>query len=192
MGRGKQLSSEIVLNKAYALAVENGIASVTYNGLARELEIRPQSMYRYVKDLKELRTWLLSRFLDELVEKIGAKMTGLPPAQALHVFAVTMYDECHTNPRYYETFKLMHSYDVIEGLQASLLSLCNLIQGPLEQLEGQTPAATRHTQLFVAVNLGYAQMSMTHFPPDSLRDDRDAFTRSIDEFLEGLLAGKQI
>lgn len=191
MGRGKLLSTEIVLAMAYALASENGIATVTCNGLARELDIRPQSMYRYVKDLRELRVWLLSRFLDELVEKIGVKMEALPPAQALRAFAVTVYDECHTNPRYYETFRLMHSYDVVEGLRPSLIALCDLILCPLEALEGNTPEATRHTQLFVAVNLGYAQMSMTRFPAPSLRDDRDAFLRSIEEFLNGILPGRE-
>lgn len=189
MGRGKLLSTEIVLNKAYALANENGIATVTYNGLARELEIRPQSMYRYVKDLKELRVWLLSRFLDELVEKIGSAMGALAPSEALRAFAVAMYDECHANPRYYETFELMHSYDIIDELRRSLLALGSLVQVPMEQLEGQTPDAARHTQLFVAVNLGYAQMSMTRFAPTSLQDDRESFVRSIDEFISRILSG---
>lgn len=189
MARGKLLSTEIVLNKAYEMARENGIASVTYNGLARELEIRPQSMYRYVKDLKTLRVWLLSRFLDELVERIGTAMAGLSPTRALRAFAVTMYDECHTNPRYYETFELMHSYDSVEDLRPSLLALCALIQEPMERLGGQSQDTMRHIQLFVAVNLGYAQMSMTHFPPISLRDDREAFVRSIEEFILNALPG---
>lgn len=188
MGRGKLLSTEIVLNKAFEVAKANGIATVTYNGLARELDIRPQSMYRYVKDIKELRVWLLSHFLEELVVKIGATMENLPPIQALRAFAVTMYDECHANPWYYETFELMHSYEVIEELRQPLLALGNLVQVPMEQLEGQTADAARHTQLFVAVNLGYAQMSMTKFAPISLQDDREGFVRSIDEFIEKILS----
>lgn len=187
MARGKQLSTQIVLDRAFELAKENGINSVTYNGLARELDIRPQSMYRYVKDIKELRVWLLSQFLNELVEKIGAAMAPLPPAQALRAFAVTMYDECHANPRYYETFELMHSYDVIPDLREPLLSLSELIQKPMEALEDAAPDVRRHTQLFMAVNLGYAQMSKTRFIPTSLQDDRAVFVRSIDEFIHQIL-----
>lgn len=191
MGRGKLLSTEIVLNKAFELAKADGIASVTYNGLARELDIRPQSMYRYVKDLKALRVWLLSHFLDELVKKIAGAMGQLPPAQALRAFAVAMYDECHANPWYYETFQLMHSYDVIEELQQPLLDLGSLVQTPMEELEGKTPEALRHTQLFVAVNLGYAQMSMTRFAPTSLRDDREVFVQSIDDFIARVLSARE-
>jgi len=188
MGRGKQLSTEAVLNKAFEIAKETGIASVSYNGLARELDIRPQSMYRYIKDVKELRVWLLSHFLDELVEIIRGAMEGLPPKQALRAFALTMYDECHSNPRYYETFELMHTYDIIPELNCSLLALGDLVQYPMVCLEGETLDAMRHTQLFVAINLGYAQMAMTRFAPESLQDDREMFVRSIEEFIGHVLS----
>lgn len=187
MGRGKLLSTEIVLDRAFELAKTSGISSVTYNGLARELDIRPQSMYRYVKDVKELRISLLSHFLDELVENIRGTMAGLPPVEALRAFAVAMYDECHAKPWYYETFELMHSYDIIEDLRQPLLALGNLVQVPMEQLEGPTAQAARYTQLFVAVNLGYAQMAMTRFVPTSLQDDREMFVRSIDDFIDRIL-----
>lgn len=187
MPRGKQLTTQIVLDRAFELSRVNGIHSITYNGLARELEIRPQSMYRYVKDIKELRVWLLSRYLEELTLRIEKAMTGLPPLGALRAFALTMYDECHANPRYYETFELMHSYDIIPDLHAPLLALGNLVQKPMEELEGHTSEAMRHTQLFVAVNLGYAQMAMTRFIPTSLQDDRMIFLRSIEEFVVKIL-----
>lgn len=48
----------------------------------------------------------------------------------------------------------------------------------------------RYIQLFVAVNLGYAQMSMTYFPPISLRDDRDIFVHSIEEIIRKILPGE--
>ena len=51
----------------------------------------------------------------------------------------------------------------------------------------KTAEAARLTQLFVAVNLGYAQMAMTAFIPTSLTDDRAMFVRSVDEFLERIL-----
>ena len=187
MPRKSTLSTQIVLDRAFALANENGLDAVTYNGLARELGIRPQSMYRYVSDLKELRAALLTRFLDELTTTIGRKMEGLEPIDALRTYAVTMYDECHANPRYYETFERMHTYEIIPELHEPLLALVELVQNPMAKFKGTTAEAARLTQLFVAVNLGYAQMAMTAFIPTSLADDRAMFIRSIDEFLEKIL-----
>ena len=190
MPRKSVLSTQVVLDRAFALANENGLDAVTYNGLARELEIRPQSMYRYVRDLKELRTALLTRFIKELTAKIGDKMAGLESTAALRAYAVTMYDECHANPRYYETFERMHAYEIIPELREPLLALAELVERPMAAIKGTEAEAARLPQLFVAVNLGYAQMAMTAFIPTSLADDRAMFVRSIDEFLEKVIVDK--
>ena len=188
MPRGKSLSREIVLEKAFELADENGLDSITYNGLARELEIRPQSMYRYVSDLKELRVALLDRYLRELVSVISEQSDGMEPLEALRSFAVRLYDECHANPRYYETFERMHQYEIIPELREPLLALAELVQTPMEVLKGKTEEALRLTQLYFAVNLGYAQMAMTEFIPTSLYDNRELFIRSVEEFIDRIIA----
>ena len=117
MPRKSNYSTEIVLDNAIEMAREGGIDSVTYNGLARELGMRPQSMYRYVPDLKTLRVALLGGFLNELVDKIADATEGLAPVDALRTFAVALYDECHANRCYYESFALMHRYEIIEYLR---------------------------------------------------------------------------
>lgn len=94
-----------------------------------------------------------------------------------------MYDECHIHPWYYQTFELMHQYDVIPELKEPLLELGKLVQEPMERLKGKTSDAARLTQLFVAINLGYAQMSMTQFAPESLADNKEMFIKSIEEFI---------
>lgn len=186
MPRGKSLSTEAVLQKAVELAKTEGIDAVTYNGLARELEIRPQSMYRYVKDLKELRVLLLGGFLTELVEKVRAAIDGTAPAEALRRFAVALYDECHANPWYYESFNLMHRYEIVPELAEPLGALVGLVQTQMEKLD-EASDAPRHTQLFMAVMLGYAQMAMTEFVAPSLRDSREGFVRSVEEFIRAFL-----
>lgn len=186
MEKRSPLSTEAVLAKAFELAKANGTDSITYNGLARELGIKPQSMYRYVPDVRTLRTALLSSFYDELIAALSARSSGLAPKDALRAFAVGMYDECHTHPWYYETFELMHRYDLVSELREPLMRLAQLVQLPMEELKGKGPEAARLTQLFVAINLGYAQMSMTQFIPQSLADSREMFIRSIDGSLETL------
>lgn len=187
MEKRPHLSTEIILDIAFELAEKNGIDTVTYNGLARELGIRPQSMYRYIPDIRFLRVHLLTRFLEELTDKLEASMRGLAPVDALRAFAVTMYDECHEDPRYYETFELMHQYDVIAQLNSPLLRLGALVQTRMAEQIRDPEDAARLTQLFVAINLGYAQMAMTRFAPASLADSRGMFIRSIEEFLKKII-----
>lgn len=181
MSQKKPLSREAVLNKALELAEKDGIDSVGYNGLARELEIKPQSMYRYVSNLKDLRRALIEHELEELAAKISAAIAGLPPVEALRTYAIALYDACHENPLYYQALSLMHTYGLVEDMREPLSKIVSMVQDQFVQLEPDRAEAARHVQLFMAVNLGYAQMSMTSFFPESLHDDRDAFVTSIDE-----------
>ena len=186
MARGKDLSTDAVIRRAAEMAKRDGIDSVTYNGLARELEIRPQSMYRYVPDLRSLRVALIGGFLQELVDSLKKEMDGQVPVAALRTFALCLYDECHANPWYYESFRLMHIYGIVPDLRETLTALVELVQLQFERIETEPAAAARSTQLFMAVNLGFAQMAMTPFMPVSLRDDREVFEMSIDRFMTSL------
>jgi len=187
MPKGTPLSTEAVVAKAMEMARADGIDSVGYNGLARELGIKPQSMYRYVANLRELRVHLLRANLGALVEEIEAATSGLPPAKALREYAVSLYDACHANPLYYEALTLMHRYGVVEDMRDQLFRLTNLSLEPIRAISGSEQTAARRHQLFMAVNLGYAQMSQTAFLPPSLHDDRNAFIASIDELLAPFL-----
>ena len=164
MPRKSNYSTEIVLDKAIELAREGGIDSVTYNGLARELGMRPQSMYRYVPDLKALRVALLGGFQNELA----------------------LYDECHANRCYYESFALMHRYEIIEDLRESLTRLVELARKPLAGIIRDEGEIGRYTQLMMAVILGYAQMAQKTFVVESLADNRETYVKSIEEFIDGM------
>lgn len=187
MPRGKSLSTQAVMDRAFELARARGIDSITYNGLARELDIRPQSMYRYVPDIKALRVALLGGFLNELVDKISASTAALSPKDALRTFAVTLYDECHVHPYYYEAFELMHRYGLVSELQPALTRLVNLIQQPLSEIKSEPNEVMRYTQLIMAVILGYAQMAKTAFIVESLADNRDSYVCSIEDFIENMI-----
>ena len=188
MPRGKPLSTQIVLDKACELARRDGIESVTYNGLARELGIRPQSMYRYVPDVRTLRASMLHSFLNGLVDTIDAATRGLAPADALRAFAVTMYDECHAHPCYYEAFDLMHLYGLIGEMTPVLTRMVGLVRRPIEQVKASPEEQDRCTQLVMAVILGYAQMAKTEFIVESLADEREAYVRSIEALIGSLMA----
>ena len=186
MPRKSNYSTEIVLDKAIEMAREGGIDSVTYNGLARELGMRPQSMYRYVPDLKALRVALLGGFQNELVDKIAGATEGLAPVDALRTFAVALYDECHANRCYYESFALMHRYEIIEDLREPLTRLVELARKPLAGIIRDEGEIGRYTQLMMAVILGYAQMAQKTFVVESLADNRETYVKSIEEFIDGM------
>ena len=190
MARGRSLSTESVMEKAAEMARTAGIDAVTYNGLARELGIRPQSMYRYVPDIRQLRVALLGGFLTELVNTLRLAVCDLPPGEALQTFALALYDACHEKAWYYETFTLMHRYEIIPELSNQLSALTGIVQEQMQLLIPDKRTADRYSQFYMALNLGYAQMAMTQFIPPAMRDDRADFETSIREFI-GIIPGNE-
>lgn len=182
MARGKAITKELVINKAIEMAQEGGIANVTYNQLARELDIRPQSMYRYVKNIKELRIILLKTFLNELVSALEKAMSGKAPADSLYAFSAELYDLCRQKPWFYESLEFMHSYGMLPELKKPLGDLTALVQSRVALLKKED--ASRYTQLFMAATIGYAHMAFTPFFPESLRHDRNTYLKSMREFID--------
>lgn len=73
------LSREMVLNKALEVAKIDGLAQLTYNGLARELGVAPQSLYRYVENLADVKKGIIVKYVEQLMVYLTdetAKMTG--------------------------------------------------------------------------------------------------------------------
>ena len=103
-------------------------------------------MYRYVPDIKALRTALLTGFLDELVDGIAEKTEGLPEAEALRTFAIALYDACHANPCYYEAFDLMHRYGLVTELKSPLERLVGMIAAPMSRLCEDADTVARQTR----------------------------------------------
>lgn len=62
-----QLTREIILDQAVTLAGEKGLNNLTYNGLARAVGIQPQSMYRYVTNIADVKGGVVATYVSHLV-----------------------------------------------------------------------------------------------------------------------------
>lgn len=184
LAKGKSITQQLVAETAIAMARRDGIDSVTYNQLARELGIRPQSLYRYVKNIREVRVIILRAFLNEMIDFLRESLAGKDPKEALYIFSTQLYDFNRQNPSCNESLELLHKYDVLNDLQEQLNSLTSLVQTPIEALKPQE--AARYTQLFMAVTIGYTHMGLAHSSPPGLQYDRNSYLKSMKEFIDAL------
>ncbi len=182
MARGKAITRELVIEKAIEMAQERGIENVTYNQLARELNIRPQSMYRYVKNIKEVKIILLRTFLTELVTALQHAAAEKSPKESLLAFSTELYDQCHRNSCYYESLEMMHTYGMQPELKEPLGNLTDIVESQVKLLKPEETA--RYTQLFMATTIGYAHMAISPFFPKNLRHSRDTYIKSMKEFID--------
>lgn len=84
------LTQEIVMNTAVRMSAETGLSSLTLSKLARELDIKPQSIYRYAADIDALRAGVIARILENIVSELYHILLPYSGKEALRELAVYM------------------------------------------------------------------------------------------------------
>lgn len=86
MKRGT-ITREIVIDQALKNVSESGFDHLTYNGLARTIGIQPQSMYRYVANINDVKSGVIAEYITRLNDNINEKLGDDSGKKALHNFA---------------------------------------------------------------------------------------------------------
>lgn len=131
MGRAGLTTARVVA-AGENLADRIGFRAVTIAALARELGVRPASLYVHVRDLDDLRVRIALHTLAELADRAAHRMAGLAGRDALVALATAYRDFAREHP----------------GRYASM-------RHPLSAEVASTSAGPRHTELTAAVLRGY-------------------------------------
>ncbi|MCD7113243.1 TetR/AcrR family transcriptional regulator [Limosilactobacillus agrestis] len=87
MKRGK-LSREVAISEAVKIVQEKGINGLTYNGLARALEIQPQSLYRYLKNITDAKSEVIAAIINKWINDVNNKLKQYSGKEYLKQFAI--------------------------------------------------------------------------------------------------------
>lgn len=71
VGSRKTITRERIIDVAYGMACESGLASLSVRGVADRCGVATGTMYNHVQDIAELRTEVLRRFWREAIEAAG-------------------------------------------------------------------------------------------------------------------------
>jgi AcrR family transcriptional regulator len=95
------LDSEAVVAAATALADAEGLEAVTLARLARDLNVRPPSLYVHVGGLEDLRRRVARRGAEALAAALGAAAAGRAGGDALAAVARAYRDYARAHPGTY-------------------------------------------------------------------------------------------
>ncbi len=99
-GRG-HLDRAAILERAAGLADRDGLEALTLTALAKELGIRPPSLYNHVASLEELRQTLAARALAALDVALGRAALGKAGAEAVVALGEAYRAYAHAHPGLY-------------------------------------------------------------------------------------------
>jgi Transcriptional regulator len=154
MKRG-QLSREIILEKGLKIASESGLNGITYNGLAREIGIRPQSMYRYLSDIAAVKSGIVALYVQQLVDYLQQQLTGLTGKLALRQLALSFIDFTHTGMPFTDMVWGISHYSDEQPVADVMAQLRQLTQQAVMAVSSDETKINENTALLLEFVVGH-------------------------------------
>jgi len=86
MKRGT-LNHDLVIDQALKIVSESGFDQLTYNGLARTLGVVPQSLYRYVDNIADVKSGVIAAYINQLTDSLYQELVPFSGKEALRQLA---------------------------------------------------------------------------------------------------------
>lgn len=102
MTRRRGVSSQDVVDVAAALVDARGAAALTLSGVARQLGVKPPSLYNHTTGLDALRRDVALRAVDDFGRRLGAAAMGRAGREALCAMAAEFRAYATAHPGLYE------------------------------------------------------------------------------------------
>ena len=102
MSRGRGLSRQVVVAAATAVVEAEEASALTLSRVARELGVKPPSLYNHVTGLKSLRRDVQLQAIEDLGSRLGAAAMGRSGRAAVHAIAAEFRAYATTHPGLYE------------------------------------------------------------------------------------------
>ncbi|MTV81474.1 TetR/AcrR family transcriptional regulator [Secundilactobacillus folii] len=154
MKRG-QLSREIILEQALKIASKSGLNKVTYNGLAREVGIQPQSMYRYLNNLADVRGGTLALYIEKLTTALSQLELPHSGKEALHQLSVDFIQFTQSGIPFSDMVSGIATYGQDSHVQDALAGLRSLFTPIIQSLTSDPQQAAANAELLIEFIIGH-------------------------------------
>lgn len=185
--RKGEFTRESILEKAYALAVANGFETLSYNGLAREVGIKPQSMYRYIENIDDLRSAIIARYLKDMNAGIEREIEAQSGREALRILAQCIYSQCQ-QADFREVFYALNAYKYVPDVSEQLYRLSTFSLNVIGEYTKEEAELIRRQQLYVGFIYGNTGMLASGLLPKTDIDQKHCFDMTMDQIIDLITA----
>jgi len=181
MKRGS-LSRETVIEAALKIVGEIGFDQLTYNGLARSLSVQPQSLYRYVANITEVRSGVIAAYLTQLNQSIYQELLPYSGKDALRHLADYFLVYTRTGIAFTDMVSGLVSYREEPEVAAAMAQLHKLITDLIRSIMTSSEEVEQNVELFLNFMLGaMTSLVVLH---ENEQTTRKLFMANIDRILE--------
>ncbi|WP_102693616.1 TetR/AcrR family transcriptional regulator [Rummeliibacillus pycnus] len=184
MATRKKIDFNIVLQKSINLIDENGLDELSLSSLAKELQIRPPSLYNHINSLSELKQALAIQGLKELYQYMLHAAIGKSGDDAIRNLSYAYVQFVRTHPGLYDTTTRFPNPEDPE-LQHQQQLIVELVMQVLEAYGLQKEMSIHMVRGFRSILHGFTSIEQTGGFGMPLDTDQ-SLSLLIDTFIRGI------
>ncbi|OCA82793.1 TetR/AcrR family transcriptional regulator [Pseudobacillus wudalianchiensis] len=179
-----KLDVSVILQKAIELIDQHGMEYLSIGSLAKELQVRPPSLYNHISGLDELKQKLAIHGIKALYERMLQEAAGRSGDEAIRALSKTYLQFVRTHPGLYEAATRFPDPEDKE-LQQAQQAVVNLAVKVLEVYHLKKETAVHLVRGLRSILHGFSSLEQMGGFAMSLNVD-ESFSLLINTFIEGI------
>lgn len=170
-----------MLEQALLRASEGGFSKLTYNGLARSLNVQPQSLYRYVDNIADVKGGVVALYIKKLTESLYHDLLPYSGKEALHQLAVLFVSYTAVGLPFTDMVGGLTAYANDQHVKQEMDQLRDLSTKLVAAVTNDKENIDKNEQLFLNFIVGNLAL-VTAGAPDKIENHK-IFEENIDRLL---------
>jgi len=185
MGKHRTLDRDKVLEAARQIIIRDGtLRDLSFQTLAKELDIRSQSLYNYFHNLDEVIETLGAEFMNELYQRLVERLTGVSGREALKIYAETAHDFFDDAGPMMELIYFIHNYPDSSPFVQATGKLISLLRRLVTTVKLRQMDTSAFVQAFISSVLGFTVLEIMGFLPDKHPSRKTSFQELLGLYLD--------
>ncbi|KRM72972.1 TetR/AcrR family transcriptional regulator [Lacticaseibacillus brantae] len=180
MKRGS-LTKERIIDEALNIVSTVGFDQLTYNGLARSLGIQPQSMYRYVANISDVRTSVIATYMTALTQAMYQELVPYSGADALRQLAISFVTYTQTGVSFTDMVSGLITYRQNLEVAEAVNGLHDLVTRLIQSVTSQAERVEPNVHLFLNFVIG--SLTLLTVRQESRETNLEEYEANVDRIL---------
>ncbi|MCG4281796.1 TetR/AcrR family transcriptional regulator [Lacticaseibacillus saniviri] len=180
MGKHRTLDRDKVLVAAREIVRTSGFRSLTFQSLAKALDIRSQSLYNYYRNLDDVIESLGTELMDRLYQELIEQLPGVSGRQALSIYAKTAHDYFDQEGPLVEVIYYVHNYPETSPFVKATGRVLDILRRLVRDIPLKHMDHGAYVQAFISSVLGFTVLEIMGFLPEEQPGRSNSFQELLD------------
>lgn len=163
MTKHRTLDREKVLQAAQDIVKDHNFEALTFQSLAKTLDVRSQSLYNYFDNLDCVVEALGEQFMNALYDQLTEALTGISGREALQTYAQIAHDYFDQQGQLFQLIYYVHQYPEDSGFVTATGKVLNLLRRLIAHVRLKHMTQEAYVQALISAVLGYTVLEIMGF-----------------------------